>query len=50
MTLTFCFAFTGEEIDETAAKRPDLVCIYGVLDTVDIHISDAKLAVRAAGE
>ena len=40
----------GEESDETAAKRPDLVCIYGVFDTVDIHISDPKFAVRAAGK
>ncbi|UTJ49576.1 FlmC family protein [Atlantibacter subterranea] len=31
----------GEESDETAAKRPALVCIYGVFDTVNIHISDA---------
>lgn len=39
-----------EESDETAAKRPDLVCIQGVFDTNDLHISDPKFAVRVAAK
>jgi hypothetical protein len=36
----------GEEGHETATKFPCLVCVDRVSHTVDIHLSDTKIAVR----
>ncbi|MDL5954231.1 DUF5431 family protein [Escherichia coli] len=37
---------TGEEGHETTTKFPCLVCVDRVSHTVDIHLSDTKIAVR----
>ena len=36
----------GEEGHETTTKFPCLVCVDRVSHTVDIHLSDTKIAVR----
>ncbi len=36
----------GEEGHETTTKFPCLVCVDSVSHTVDIHLSDTKIAVR----
>ncbi|MCK3302333.1 plasmid maintenance protein Mok, partial [Escherichia coli] len=36
----------GEEGHETTTKLPCLVCVDRVSHTVDVHLSDTKIAVR----